>query len=244
MIEKSDTEEKDAQGAVKTHTSSESEDTFQLKQILQMMNVLRADVTIYLDQMLQMQTPTSSVMRRSYARALFAFIEGTMWGLKWFCYNIGSSKSGRFTAEEMLLLSEREIKPQIDGSRPREQNIWFREEPMKIGLETNLQFTFGMVGKLGGIRYSVDKGTAGWGKFKSAIKVRDRLTHPKSPDHLLVADDEVEVLCEAQLWFEGEMEKVLELVSREYQQTLENALGTALRENEKNLGGVLSHGTE
>lgn len=61
----------------------------------------------------------------------------------------------------------------------------------KITLEKNIVFAFRAYAKAFGVEFKIDKSGQGWEDFKRAVKVRDRLMHPKRLQDLFVADGEL-----------------------------------------------------
>jgi hypothetical protein len=70
----------------------------------------------------------------------------------------------------------------------------------KTPTASNLQFAFRMYAKASQIDYTLPRGDSGWQDFKRAIKVRDRLTHPKRPQDLEVSEDETQTVLRAYKW--------------------------------------------
>src|SRR4030095_3272513 len=76
-----------------------------------------------------------------------------------------------------------------------------QERTQFIQLKTNIQYTFKVAADTYRSSYVLDKGS-GWQAFLRAIKVRDRITHPKDPAKMAISDQEVEDVNLALNWFE------------------------------------------
>jgi hypothetical protein len=119
---------------------------------------------------------------RDLYRALFAFLEGTS-----FSARIWSAK---------VLLDEGTL-DEFERAVIGEQAVSLRDgavvlTPMKVSLQENIRFTFNLTDRAHKVpTQTLDTSKSWWSDFKKAVKVRDRLTHPKLPDDLDISGDEV-----------------------------------------------------
>jgi len=60
----------------------------------------------------------------------------------------------------------------------------------KISLETNLRFGFKLMAKSDSIVSELDLSGSEWQSFRRAIRVRDRITHPKSFADLIISNED------------------------------------------------------
>jgi hypothetical protein len=87
-----------------------------------------------------------------------------------------------------------------------ERNGKLREDRQKQTTLSHIAFTLRTVAELLGIEKAfVDQrfGENGWNKFQQAIKIRDRLTHPKNHSDLEISLPELEQLVDAFRWYEA-----------------------------------------
>jgi len=49
--------------------------------------------------------------------------------------------------------------------------------------------------------YSIDKGNKTWTSFKEALRIRDRLTHPKKQEDLIISDNELRAVEKTAQWY-------------------------------------------
>lgn len=89
----------------------------------------------------------------------------------------------------------------------------------KISLKKNIQFAFRSLGKAYGITFNLDKGGQGWQQFLRAIKVRDRLTHPKILEQLTVSDDDADDVNGAATWVLQQRNDLRELILKRLKET-------------------------
>lgn len=110
-----------------------------------------------------------------------------------------------FSQQEILLLVE-------FTSDLNEHGEIVTRRGAKITLTKNIQFAFRSLSKAYGITFKLDKGGQGWQQFLRAVKVRDRLTHPKVLEQLTVSDDDMNDVHNAALWVydqKGQLRKII-----------------------------------
>ncbi len=79
------------------------------------------------------------------------------------------------------------------------------ETVAKISLARNIRFALALNRKSHNIGEPFDASVKWWSCLKDAIKIRDRLTHPKWPSDLDVSPDEILKVVEAMRGFEEEL---------------------------------------
>jgi hypothetical protein len=65
------------------------------------------------------------------------------------------------------------------------------ERPAHIKLSDNVRFAFALQEKALNLPESFDASCEWWSCFRSSIRLRDRLTHPKMPEDIDVSGDEI-----------------------------------------------------
>lgn len=146
----------------------------------------------------------NAVERRVLVRSLFAFVEGTCFAMK--CLAVELDRGVRLTPEERMLAAEMtfELAPsgQVESRRAKLRTL------------SNINFAFTLVAKTAEVTFSLDASGAGWQTLQRALKMRDRLTHPKSLTDLGVSDAEVRDALRVFIWFESQVALVLAAVVR------------------------------
>jgi hypothetical protein len=125
-------------------------------------------------------------------RCLFALIEGCIFQLKQMALHIGNLRRVDFSAGELTYLTEEEFS--------LDENIKISARPITIPLQKNLRFAFSMFAKACGAEFSLDVGGAGWQSFRIAVKVRNRLMHPKHPRDTVIMEEEMLAASKTSLW--------------------------------------------
>lgn len=72
-------------------------------------------------------------------------------------------------------------------------------KPMKVNLARQMLFAIRMMSKVTGVSFN-PKEVEGWAEFNSSVKVRDRITHPKKPQDLVVTEEEMKSAIAGMHW--------------------------------------------
>ena len=121
---------------------------------------------------------------RSAVSALFAGIEGSIFVLKQVFHDIPEFKS-KLSEDEFFLLCDKT--PMLSDKGEVFQRDTF------IRLAPNVRFFERISNRL--LRTNLDiVNSKNWEKFKQAINVRNRITHPKSMDDMVVSKEELKAM--------------------------------------------------
>jgi hypothetical protein len=160
-----------------------------LKELTDMAWVLGQDCK---DQYLATQSNDSQMYRRAYVRSVFAFIEGILYRMKRTAAHLGWPL-GKLTIAEMITIDETAFDINNKGE--------VEAKPVFIRFLNNVKFSFRIYSKSVDSTFKLSLGGNGWQKLQEAVKVRDRLMHPKLTTDLDVTDAEVEATKMAFDWF-------------------------------------------
>ncbi len=151
------------------------------------------------------ETPTQFA-KRAYIRSSFAYIEGTVWLLKQACIGAAAHSTGPrvFSHAEYALLNDEGYDLKNNGE-PSVQTKFLR-------LPDNVKFTDRAVAKFFGSKPQLDGGSTAWINFLEAIKIRNRITHPKNMHDYEVIDKKIEVCREATHWFNDVVDKQISAI--------------------------------
>ncbi len=131
--------------------------------------------------------------RRAFVRTLFALIEGTVFFLKQTTFSTASSGARRLRADEGLLLLDSTVELS-SGGRPQLKTKFIR-------VEDNLRFAVRMLNKVYDLDLDLKVGSKQWENFKSAIEVRNRITHPKSIEDFAIDNEDLQIMRDLRSWF-------------------------------------------
>jgi len=144
----------------------------------------------------------SQFIRRAYIRSVFSMIEGNIFQMK--AIILKAFEDGRITLSlaEQALLREESYELANNGACKVQQKF--------IHLQQNIKFTLALFARMYGELFEPDTSAHGWDSFNTAIKIRNRITHPKSPGEFNIMDNEIPIIEEAIAWFADNMEKLLD----------------------------------
>lgn len=132
--------------------------------------------------------------RRAYIRSIFALIEGTIWLIKQVCLKAKPHRGHRFIdVAEYALLTDQSYELKNNGE-PSVQTKYLK-------LPDNLRFTAKVVQRLFQATLDLGVGTTKWENFLKSVRVRNRITHPKTAEELTIKDDEISLCKEVSSWF-------------------------------------------
>lgn len=130
---------------------------------------------------------------RSFVRAAFAMIEGSVFNLKQIALALSKHGKGGFSQAELVMLEE--VSYDLDDKGATKSQVKF------IPLPKNIKFAFSAAARAFRVAYELKVDDNGWNTFKDALVIRNRITHPKSIDDLKLSDKEVQTVADATEWY-------------------------------------------
>jgi hypothetical protein len=126
---------------------------------------------------------------RQFIRAVFAFIEALTFSMK--------VKAAELCMRNRIPImdAERFLACDIEYALSDRGEVY--ERAAHIKLADNIRFAFALQEKALKLATKFDANVEWWSCLKAAIKVRDRLTHPKMPEHVDVSGDELHTVVKA-----------------------------------------------
>lgn len=160
-----------------------------LQQILGLLPALVDDVKIAKERLEQQYS------RRVYVRTLFAMIEGVTYSVKQALFVIAHNfdGSGRIKVGEMVILKGSSFDLN-DKGEVQEKEKYFR-------IKDNLKFTVNSINHVLGSRIDLGADTKDWSNFVNAVKIRNRITHPKELADLNISDEDLACIDSVNSWF-------------------------------------------
>lgn len=151
---------------------------------------LREDVSACLA---EIDNNDSQFSRRNYIRAVFAFFEGTIFLFKQVTIDQATANKLELPmATRAMLLGE---------SYDLDKDAKPLTHRLDLRLDKNLKFMFETMAGLFGGNLTIE--TDALANFRKAMKIRNRLTHPKKNVDVLVSDAELIVVKQAAQWFDS-----------------------------------------
>jgi len=147
-----------------------------------------------------------NVMRRSYVRSVFAFIEGYTYGFRQISLRIAKEPLGiKLTEEEVVALKQVDVTIDENGT--------INERPKYSSAKNILIFSVSAIAKQHEADFQIDKNGKGWKDYKDALRIRNRLMHPKSYQDLEISDSEIESTEGAYRWFTNELGRLEQAIA-------------------------------
>ena len=134
---------------------------------------------------------------RQLIRAIFAYIEAVTFSAK--------AWSAGYCIENDIDISPQERYFATDTEYELNEKGEIVEAVARLSLARNIRFAIAMNRKAHGVQTPFDPSVEWWSCLRKAIKVRDRLTHPKMPGDLDVTADDILVALKAKEGFESEL---------------------------------------
>lgn len=134
---------------------------------------------------------------RQFIRAVFAFIEATTFSAK--------AASAMRCIENDIDIEPQERYFAIDTEYELNERGEVVETTAKISLAKNIRFALALNRKAHNIAEPFNASVEWWSCLKDAIKVRDRLTHPKWPSDLDISGEDILKVVIAKSGFEKEL---------------------------------------
>jgi hypothetical protein len=144
------------------------------------------------------KTADSDLARRNYIRASFAAIEGMVWSLRQDVL-LSPRRRQRLTQPALSILRERVPDVKSNGD--------VAERAVYLPFKQNIRFTFRAFYLAHGEDDHLAVDEEGWSALLDSVEIRDRLTHPKDANALVVSDDELLRVREASRWVTQELRR-------------------------------------
>jgi hypothetical protein len=174
-----------------------------LRQILELLPELVKDVRACEESLID----GKQYARRSYVRSLLAMIEGTVHCIKELEF---AELYARERPHIPTLVALKEVVFDIDKHGKVKENVKY------VNSASNLLFVVNMFYSIFKKQLDLGIGTSKWDNFKTAIKIRNRITHPKETGDLTVSETELSVMKDVNEWFNGIIKDVIEHVANYY----------------------------
>lgn len=130
---------------------------------------------------------------RALIRAFFVVVEALTYQLRTMVQAAAAAGAFALSEHESAAMAEVAYDLNAQGrvvSRPR-----------FIATERHLRFVFGLAMRMVGVDYTLPVSDVRFAHFKTALAVRNRLTHPKRPSDVAVTAAEIEATRAAILWY-------------------------------------------
>ena len=141
-------------------------------------------------------TLLSLVERRLFVRSVFSYIEAVVFGLKQMALRYPPA-TDKLSPGEVALANEDDYELDDSGE--------VKTRPARLSFLSNFRFAFMLADKAWELQYKIDVTGTCWQALRNAVRVRDRLMHPKNADSVVVTDNEVREALRAFEWVAREL---------------------------------------
>lgn len=131
--------------------------------------------------------------RRTLVRTSFALIEGMVHRMKQLAFEVCLYEKISLSRAEVAMLQEEGYELNDKGEAISKANY--------MHITKNVRFAFKLLARAYGVNHELKIDDAGWDNFKKALKIRDRLMHPKNSSDLVVDNADVSTVDKAVGWF-------------------------------------------
>ena len=146
--------------------------------------------------------------RRAFIRSMFAFVEGMTFRMKKAVLIVHEKMPLNLTEAEIAVLKE--VSYSLNDGKAKEEN-------MHITLMSNFTFAyrmyFSLLNHTDDLAVQKQNDSNGFDAFKKAIRIRDRITHPKSHIKMHIKDEEIETVRKAFEWYQKVNKNIFALSS-------------------------------
>jgi len=130
--------------------------------------------------------------KRAAFRAVFASIEGTTSALKHQVMALWPGRRRLYTDAEAAVLREENFDLDRSGTA--------KARPKVLPPDLNFRFAMAMYMRELPVVLSLDTSSDGWRAFQESLRIRNRVTHPRLPEHIEVASADIAQLERAHNW--------------------------------------------
>lgn len=143
---------------------------------------------------------------RTVVRTLFSLIEGLAFQMRQVTVASLTPHAGSLTVGELVLLREERYNLNAKGEPEASEN--FQK------FLPNLLFTIRSYGKIHGATFQADTSANGWNAMRHAVRLRNRITHPKSVADLTLSDRDQMYLIDAAAWWKKTLFEMFDACDR------------------------------
>jgi hypothetical protein len=186
--------------------------------LLNIVKVAGADISLSLKMVKKNQ---KQFWRRTFIRSLFAGIEGINHRINNVSILLANIQKIKLSHAEIAMLKEETYALNEKGEAISTKS--------KLRTKDNLCFTLKTFAHVSNTMFKIEKNSKEWSSFNEALKIRDRLTHPKSTNDLIISDVELEAVEKTFMWYFASIIAILNSAKK----SLETLLANDAKENKK-----------
>lgn len=164
----------------------------------EMSKVLAEDIIVLRE---EINKSDSQIMRRAYCRAIFSKIDGMNSLLKQHAEKFGDTDE-----DTILLLQDKRIITNKIGNKQTVKSFRRATDDLFFALET-FAWTQDCEPK-------INRNSEGWKNLEYAVKIRNRITHPKSKQDLIISADDLKLLDKISRWHTRQVIEIFDFIAK------------------------------
>jgi hypothetical protein len=149
-----------------------------------------------------LNSDSSQFHRRNYLRSLFSLFEASLSNLR---EDVATRLNYKMFSQEQFSINE--FIPLLDEDVQLQGNGEINLVPNKYPFKNLVAYVFKKYAELISENYN-PLSNHKWNSFKSAIKIRNRVTHPTDHDDANISDNELNLIFEAEEWWKECVNKI------------------------------------
>lgn len=150
---------------------------------------------------LERKESKSEEFRRMAVRTIFSDIEGICFLMKVNALLLGQIKNIDFRREEIALINEESYYLANNGK--------VKTGRAYLDSKSNFRFVFKILARAKKSDFELDVSGIEWNNYQEAIKIRNRITHPKKLEDLIISEEDYEKAFKVYGWFRDSIEQLL-----------------------------------
>ena len=163
------------------------------RRYLAITNALAEDARRCIPEIMNASTGVDQFWARTFVRSFFALVEACTYELRLVVREAVSKGALSVSEGERALLSESSFDVNAEGG--------VYERSRFIPIERNVRFVHTLLERLFGPVATLPVSDYRYAHFKNAVRIRNRITHPKGPDEVMLSPEDVERTLLAGKWY-------------------------------------------
>ncbi len=150
---------------------------------------------------LERKESKSEEFRRMAVRTIFSDIEGICFLMKVNALLLGQIKNIDFRREEIALINEESYYLANNGK--------VKTGRAYLDSKSNFRFAFKILARAKKSDFELDVSGTEWNNYQEALRIRNRITHPKKLEDMIISEEDYEKAFKVYGWFRDSIEQLL-----------------------------------
>jgi len=173
-------------------------------------DIVSVDMQLTLEQLRREDTQFG---RRTCVRVSISYVEALVFSMKSEVYQAFQNGKAEFTDAELAIMLEKSYELSSRGKA--------KSRPYFASFDRNVRFAFDVCARAHDVSFKPCYSAHGWGLLQKAVKIRNRITHPKTPSDLIISDEEMEIFHKGIIWFQDNYTELKKLIAEKHKLAIE-----------------------